>query len=89
MALKELSIRSDFRTTIEYLVTLLEYDAFVRNSITTAWLDGLIAKGVEAVRPSTELVVLCGAAVKAHAMATETRDEFKRILHRGQVPPRH
>ena len=89
MALKELSIRSDFRTTIEYLVTLLEYDAFVRNSITTAWLDGLIAEGVEAVRPPTELVVLCGAAVKAHAMSTETRDEFKRILHRGQVPPRH
>ena len=32
MALKELSIRSDFRTTIEYLVTLLEYDAFVTSS---------------------------------------------------------
>ncbi len=31
MALKELSIRSDFRTTVEYLVKLLETNEFARN----------------------------------------------------------
>ena len=88
-ALKELSIRSDFHTTTEYLVMLLEQDVFVQNQATTAWLDGLIENSVTARRPPTELAVLCGAAVKAHALAKESRDEFKRILHRGQVPPRN
>ena len=33
IALKELSIRGDFRTTVEYLITLLETDTFQQNSI--------------------------------------------------------
>ena len=46
LALKELSIRGDFRTTVEYLITLLETDAFHRNQINTGWLDQLIAEKV-------------------------------------------
>ena len=46
LALKELSIRGDFRTTVEYLVTLLETDDFHKNMITTEWLDRLIAEKV-------------------------------------------
>ena len=44
MALKELSIRGDFRTTVEYLGRLLENPAFQNNQIDTAWLDALIAE---------------------------------------------
>lgn len=33
IALKELSIRGDFRTTVEYLITLLETETFQQNSI--------------------------------------------------------
>ena len=87
-SLKELSIRGDFRTTVEYLIKLLEMDAFVQNVITTAWLDGLIQQRVSAARPPSELAVICGAAVKAHQLAREGEEEYKRILHRGQVPPR-
>lgn len=47
LALKELSIRGDFRTTIEYLVTLLETSSFHDNKIDTAWLDKLIAENVK------------------------------------------
>ena len=47
LALKELSIRGDFRTTIEYLVTLLETHTFHTNSIDTAWLDQLIANNIK------------------------------------------
>ena len=47
LALKELSIRGDFRTTVEYLITLLETDAFHRNQFDTGWLDQLIAEKVE------------------------------------------
>ena len=46
LALKELSIRGDFRTTVEYLITLLEADVFQKNMITTQWLDRLIAEKV-------------------------------------------
>lgn len=46
LALKELSIRGDFRTTVEYLVTLLETEAFHKNRINTGWLDQLIAEKV-------------------------------------------
>ena len=87
-SLKELSIRSEFRTTVEYLIMLLEMEAFSSNNITTGWLDGLIEHRVTARKPPTELAVICGATVKAHVLARECREEFKRILHRGQVPPR-
>ena len=46
LALKELSIRGDFRTTVEFLVTLLETELFHSNQINTGWLDQLIAEKV-------------------------------------------
>lgn len=46
LALKELSIRGDFRTTVEYLITLLQTESFHNNSINTSWLDQLIAEKV-------------------------------------------
>ncbi|EPQ31237.1 uncharacterized protein PFL1_01422 [Pseudozyma flocculosa PF-1] len=88
ISLKELSIRGDFRTTVEYLIKLLETDAFESNTITTGWLDGLIQDRLTAERPPSDLAIVCGAAVKAHLLARECEDEFKRILNKGQVPPR-
>lgn len=44
LALKEISIRGDFRTTVEYLIKLLEHDYFSNNKIDTGWLDWLISK---------------------------------------------
>lgn len=46
LALKELSIRGDFRTTVEYLITLLQTERFQINKIDTSWLDQLIAEKV-------------------------------------------
>merc|ERR1719487_2208416 len=43
MALKELFILGEIRTTVEYLGELLETEAFKENTITTAWLDGILA----------------------------------------------
>ena len=87
-ALKELSIRADFCTTVEYLVQLLEMDEFRRNAVTTAWLDGLIARQLTSARPARDIAVVCGAVVKAHVQVRECTEEYKRILHRGQAPPR-
>lgn len=47
MALKELSIRGDFRTTVEYLIKILETESYRNNEIDTGWLDHLIAEKVQ------------------------------------------
>lgn len=46
VALKELSIRGDFLTTVEYLIKLLETQNFQNNDLDTGWLDMLIADKV-------------------------------------------
>lgn len=86
VALKELSIRGDFRTTVEYLIKLLETPDFEGNTITTGWLDELISKKLTAERPDSNLAVLCGAATKAYILSTEDKTEYVSSLERGQVP---
>ncbi|EGW34547.1 uncharacterized protein SPAPADRAFT_134536 [Spathaspora passalidarum NRRL Y-27907] len=86
VALKELSIRGDFRTTVEYLIKLLETPDFEDNTITTGWLDELITKKLTAERPDPILAVVCGAVTKAHIQAEEEKKEFIQSLERGQVP---
>ena len=88
VALKDLNIRGDFRHTVEYQVKLLETQAFEDNSITTGWLDTLIQDKVTAERPESTLAVICGAVTKAHIASEASWDEYKRILEKGQVPPR-
>ena len=39
MALKELSIRGDIRTTTEYIIQMMSCPDFIENRISTAWLD--------------------------------------------------
>lgn len=46
VALKEISIRGDFRTTVEYLIKLLETEDFEKNTFNTGWLDMLIRSNV-------------------------------------------
>jgi biotin carboxylase len=50
LALSQVSIRGDFRTTVEYLIKLLETDEFISNEISTVWLDLLIAEKVQVFR---------------------------------------
>ncbi|KAI9293200.1 acetyl-CoA carboxylase [Neoconidiobolus thromboides FSU 785] len=85
VALKELSIRGDFRTTVEYLIRLLETNEFTDNTINTGWLDTLISAKLTAERPDTTLAILCGAAYKAHTANEKLRNDFKTSLKKGQV----
>ncbi|XP_056601991.1 acetyl-CoA carboxylase isoform X2 [Triplophysa dalaica] len=87
VAMKELSIRGDFRTTVEYLIKLLETESFRNNDIDTSWLDQLIAEKVQAERPDTTLGVVCGALHVADASFRESMSEFLHSLERGQVLP--
>ncbi|KAJ5287104.1 Acetyl-CoA carboxylase [Penicillium angulare] len=86
VALKELSIRGDFRTTVEYLIKLLETPAFEDNTITTGWLDQLISNKLTAERPDPIIATLCGAVTKAHLASEAGVDEYRRGLEKGQVP---
>ncbi|KAJ2054343.1 acetyl-coenzyme-A carboxylase [Coemansia sp. S16] len=86
VALKEISIRGDFRTTVEYLVRLLEMPDFRSNAFTTAWLDRLISDHLTAERPDPELAVICGATCMAHNDSARLLGEFKLAMDRGQAP---
>ena len=85
-ALKKISIRGDFRTTVEVLVSLLEAPAFENNTITTGWLDRLISNNLTAERPETHVAILCGAVAKAHFELENKIQDFKRLLEKGQLP---
>ncbi|XP_078081038.1 acetyl-CoA carboxylase 1 [Mustelus asterias] len=89
VALKELSIRGDFRTTVEYLIRLLETESFQQNSIDTGWLDRLIAEKVQAERPDTMLGIVCGALHVADKSFRNSVSNFLHSLERGQVLPAH
>ncbi|XP_038146021.1 acetyl-CoA carboxylase isoform X2 [Cyprinodon tularosa] len=87
VAMKELSIRGDFRTTVEYLIKLLETESFRNNDIDTGWLDHLIAEKVQAERPDTMLGIVCGALHVADASFRKSMADFLHSLERGQVLP--
>src|SRR5436190_12454226 len=88
VALKELSIRGEFRTTVEYLIKLLETPAFEDNTITTAWLDTLITNKLTAERPDPILAIVCGAVTKAHVESEACLREYRSALEKGQVTSR-
>ncbi|KAL3763729.1 hypothetical protein ACHAW5_006173, partial [Stephanodiscus triporus] len=52
LALKELSIRGDISTTVDYIGKLIELDDFVENNIDTGWLDRIIKVGGIKVAPT-------------------------------------
>lgn len=85
IALKELSIRGDFRTTVEYLITLLETNSFLDNTIDTTWLDALIAERVQSEKPDILLGVVCGALHIADRQISDSFTSFQTSLEKGQI----
>ncbi|XP_043279502.1 acetyl-CoA carboxylase isoform X2 [Venturia canescens] len=85
VALKELSIRGDFRTTVEYLITLLETESFLTNNIDTAWLDLLISERVRSDKPDVLLAVTCGALHIADRTIQNAFTGFQTALEKGQI----
>jgi acetyl-CoA carboxylase/biotin carboxylase 1 len=85
MALKELFIMGEIRTTVEYLGELLETDAFKENTITTAWLDGLIASKDVGVQIETMPAVINAAVYRAYKHITGAISGFQDALSKGQL----
>ena len=65
LALKELEVRGQIRTTVEYLVQLLETKEFIENTIDTSWLDGIIRERSVKVEKPDHLTVASAAIFKA------------------------
>ena len=80
VALKELSTRGDFRTTIEYLVKLLELEASEENTITTGWLDSLISSKHTVERLDSTLAILTGAVTKTYLASEACWADYRSIL---------
>jgi acetyl-CoA carboxylase/biotin carboxylase 1 len=101
LALKELSIRGDISTTIDYISKLIELDDFIGNNIDTGWLDGIIKAGFSAQSESSsanasattgsgglnnDTIVVIGATISAYDQCAADETTFQQLLERGQLP---
>ncbi|CAI5744621.1 unnamed protein product [Peronospora destructor] len=89
LALKELSIRGDIHTTVEYIVNMMESDDFKYNRISTSWLDERISHHNEVRlqgRPDPLMVVLVGAVCCAYQASNTLQEEYISQVERGQLP---
>ena len=87
VALKELSIRGDFRTIVEHLVMILEKQEFRENNFNTSWLDEMIEAKVMAEKPDLHLSLICGALNIANQTIQKNFQSFRASLERGQTQP--
>ena len=86
-ALKELSIRGDFRTTIEYLIKLFETENYLQNKFDTGWLDKLISEKIKTEKPDLMLSIICTALHIADQKIVAKFHNFQSNLERGQILP--
>ncbi|CAF2044519.1 unnamed protein product [Rotaria magnacalcarata] len=89
VALKELSIRGDFHSTVEILIRLLETEVFINNTVKTSWLDTLIAERFKSEKPNTMISLVCGAIHVADERFRTNFQNFQSSLERGQILPMH
>jgi acetyl-CoA carboxylase/biotin carboxylase 1 len=85
--LKQLTIRGDIHTTVEYLINLCETKDFVENRIDTAWLDKRIKENLKPEKPDTLLLVIACAAIRSYDTRAEKMQEYEQFCERGQLPP--
>ena len=85
LALKEIDVRGDIRSSVEYLIKLLETEAFKDNSIDTSWLDGLIREKAVSTLVEPQTVALSAAIFKAHSIVNDQRKALIEALGKGQT----
>eukprot|EP00835_Amoeboradix_gromovi_P003283 NODE_211_length_14581_cov_0.368941.p1 type:complete len:1949 gc:universal NODE_211_length_14581_cov_0.368941:9406-3560(-) len=86
VALRELSIQSEFRTSVAYLVKLMETQAFIQNNYNTEWLDDLL-KHQRIKTFNDEFTAVLYGSVYYFYIKFKQRDEyFVNDLKRGKLP---
>ncbi|CAM8936060.1 unnamed protein product [Rhodiola kirilowii] len=89
LGLKEIQIRGEIRTNVDYTIDLLHASDYRDNKIHTGWLDSRIAMRVRAERPPWYLSVVGGALYKASASSAAMVSDYIGYLEKGQIPPKH
>nr|XP_043614929.1 acetyl-CoA carboxylase 1-like isoform X2 [Erigeron canadensis] len=89
LGLKEIQIRGEMRTNVDYTIDLLHAPDYRENKIHTGWLDSRIAMRVRAERPPWYLSVVGGALYKAAARSAAMASDYVGYLEKGQIPPKH
>ena len=85
LALKEMEVRGEIRTTVEYLVKLLETKEFIDNTIDTSWLDGIIREQAVKIEVKPHLVVVSAAVHKAFQHVKDATENLMESFRKGQV----
>ena len=87
LALKELSIRGDVHTPVEYLISLLQTEEFINNQMCTTSLDAFIhSKTIQVQKPNTFIAVLCAAVYQAFMHYKECGEIFCAAMEQGHAP---
>ncbi|XVF64733.1 hypothetical protein PTKIN_Ptkin09bG0191000 [Pterospermum kingtungense] len=89
LGLKEIQIRGEIRTNVDYTIDLLHASDYRENKIHTGWLDSRIAMRVRAERPPWYISVVGGALYKASASSAAMVSDYVGYLEKGQIPPKH
>ena len=67
---------------MEYLVQLLETDAFKQNTIDTSWLDGILKEKSVSIEKPAHLVVTSAAILKAYE---HVKTESEAVIRMFQI----
>ncbi|KAJ7959050.1 Acetyl CoA carboxylase [Quillaja saponaria] len=89
LGLKEIQIRGEIRTNVDYTIDLLHASDYRENKIHTGWLDSRIAMRVRAERPPWYLSVVGGTLFKASTSSAAMVSDYVGYLEKGQIPPKH
>ncbi|KAI0495328.1 hypothetical protein KFK09_025478 [Dendrobium nobile] len=89
LGLKEIQIRGEIHTNVDYTIDLLNSAEYRDNKIHTGWLDSRISMRVRAERPPWFLSVVGGALYKASASSAAIISDYVGYLVKGQIPPKH
>ncbi|KAM1551703.1 hypothetical protein ACFXTH_043944 [Malus domestica] len=89
LGLKEIQIRGEIRTNVDYSIDLLHASDYRENKIHTGWLDSRIAMRVRAERPPWYLSVVGGTLFKASTSSAAMVSDYVGYLEKGQIPPKH
>ena len=87
VALKEMRVRGEIRTLVDYVIDMLQEQPFVENQVHTGWLDARIAARVRVERPPWHLSVIAGAVHRAFNEASANVAEVRTLTptQRGGV----
>lgn len=89
LGLKEIQIRGEIHSNVDYTVDLLNVSEYRDNKIHTGWLDSRIAMRVRAERPAWYLSVVGGALYKASTTSATMVSDYIGYLGKGQIPPKN